>query len=149
MDKLLDVSHLVVEVKEVGPGVLVDTVRLALIKLLVDSCPYILKHRVSSNVYQPPHGVVTTHLEFFAASLMIFELTLEVGKPLAVLVQHIVQLAVLDEVLVEVCLVPHPLLVGHDARVSPAMVTSIIGAASFAHLIDIMDKSPGQRNAPQ
>ena len=56
---------------------------------------------------------------------MIFELTLEMSKPLAVLVQHIVQLAVLDEVLVEVRLVPHPLLVVHDARVSPAMKTSI------------------------
>ena len=47
---------------------------------------------------------------------MLFELALEVGKPLAVLVQHIVQLAVLDEVLVEVRLVPHPLLVGHARR---------------------------------
>ena len=60
---------------------------------------------------------------------MIFELALEMSKPLAVLVQHIVQLAVLDEVLVEVRLVPHPLLVVHDARVSPAMKTSIIGDA--------------------
>ena len=73
--------------------------------------------------------LTTTHLEFFAASLMLFELALEVGKPLAVLVQHIVQLAVLDEVLVEVRLVPHPLLVGRDARVSPAMNTSVNWAA--------------------
>ena len=56
VDKLLDVSHLVVEVKEVGPGVLVHTVRLALFKLLVDSCPYILKHH--SVKLQPPHRFV-------------------------------------------------------------------------------------------
>lgn len=60
---------------------------------------------------------------------MLLELGLQVGEPLADLVQHVVVLAVLGVLLVELRLVLDPLLLGHDGRVSPAMKTPIIGAA--------------------
>ena len=72
--------------------------------------------------------MIFTHLESFAAFLMLFELALEVGKPLADLVQLVVQLAVRGVVLVELGLVSDPLLLAHDGRVSPVMKTTIIGA---------------------
>ena len=58
---------------------------------------------------------------------MLLELGLQVGKSLADLVQHVVVLAVLGVLLVELRLVLDPLLLGHDGRVSPAMKTPIIG----------------------
>ena len=56
VDQLLDVSQLLVEVLEVGPGVLVLTVTLVPLILHVNSCLYILKHqRVKfCDITQPP-----------------------------------------------------------------------------------------------
>ena len=66
---------------------------------------------------------------------MLFELGLEVGKPLADLVQHVVELAVLGVLLVEVRLVPDSLLLGHDARVSPAE-EQLLGEMKLSLIID-------------
>ena len=46
VNKLLDVSQLLVEIVEVGPGLLVHRVLLVLLILLLDSCLDILKQKV-------------------------------------------------------------------------------------------------------
>ena len=46
VNKLLDVSQLLVEIVEVGPGLLVHCVLLVLLIFLLDSCLDILKQKV-------------------------------------------------------------------------------------------------------
>ena len=61
VDELLDVSQLLVEVLEVGPGVLVLTVPLVPLILHVNSCLYILKQQSVKfrDITQPPYCVLT------------------------------------------------------------------------------------------
>lgn len=53
VDELLDVSQLLVEVLEVGPGVLVLTVPLVPLILHVNSCLYILKQQSFKFKFHP------------------------------------------------------------------------------------------------
>merc|ERR1719394_683463 len=93
VNKLLDVSQLLVEIMKVGSGLLVLLVLLVLLILRLDSCLDIP--------------------EFFAAFRCVIELTLKTCEPLTDLVQNIVKLSIHVIVLVELRLVFDPLFSRH------------------------------------
>ena len=125
VNKLLDVSQLLVEIMKVGSGLLVLLVLLVLLILRLDSCLDILKQKVRLNIVfvkiKSLNLIINleSYPEFFAAFRCVIELTLKTCEPLTDLVQNIVKLSIHVIVLVELRLVFDPLFSRHYGCIGP------------------------------